>query len=267
MKKIGIIGKDGFIGQALFNFLSEIDSYEVIGTTIDTLDITDSDSVANFLKNEHCDVIILLAGSKDVKKLEANPDFGYKINVKPVNDFVKNITTERFLYMSSDYVFDGNKGNYEISDMVCPDTIYGKNKAAAENIIQKSGINYGIIRTAGVLGAKSVFLSWLTDSLKTEKSVEMFANSYFTPTCLTFLCEAIEKIINDSSNGIYHAVQEKKLNRYELGCMVKSILGSNCKILPTETNFKDRSLKQCNFVKNISNRSFEEYLRDELCIK
>ena len=267
MKKIGVIGKDGFIGEVLFSFLSGTGSYNVIGTTIDTLDITNTESVANFVKNEKCDVIILLAGSKNVKELETNPDFGYRINVKPVEDFVKNITNERFLYMSSDYIFNGLRGKYNVSDKVCPNTVYGKNKAEAEKIIQKSGINYGIVRTAGVLGNKSVFLSWLVNALKTEKQVKMYENSYFTPTCVSFLCQAIEKIINDNENKIYHAVQEKRLSRYELACTVKKLLNTGCEIFPEETEFADRSLIQCDFIKGIKTKSFEEYLKDELCTK
>ena len=55
MKKIVVIGKDGFIGEALFNFLSEINSYEVTGTTIDTLNITNSKEIKNFVKRKNCD--------------------------------------------------------------------------------------------------------------------------------------------------------------------------------------------------------------------
>lgn len=270
MKKIGIVGKDSFIGKVLFDFLAKSGKYYVTGTTIDTLDITNSDAIAGFVKNERCDAIILLAGSKNVKELEANPDFGYKINVKPVEDFVRNITKERFIYFSSDYVFGGKggkKGNYSIFDEVCPNTVYGKNKASTEEIIQKSGINYSIVRTAAVLGKESVFLSWLVKTLGNENFVEMFEDSYFTPTCVTFLCEAVEKIIEHDKNQIYHAVQEKRLSRYELSCMVKSILKSNCRIIPVKNKFEDRSLIQCDFVKGITTKTFEKYLRDELCIK
>lgn len=267
MKKIGIIGKDSFIGANLFEFLSETNKYNVVGTTFDTLDITDSKAIKDFIQKENCDVIILFAGSKNVKELEKNPDFGYKINVEPVKNFVKNLTNERFVYMSSDYVFDGNSGKYSIADKVCPNTVYGRNKVEAETFIQKSEINYGIVRTAAVLGEKSVFLSWLLDTLKKEKQIEMFENSFFSPTCVTFLCEALERIINDNENRIYHAVQEKRLSRYDLACLVKKIINSDCEVVPVQTKFADRSLLQCEFVSNISNRIFEDYLKDILCIR
>ena len=265
LKKIGIIGKDSFIGANLFDFLVKTSKYNVVGTTINTLDITSSDDIKNFVKTENCDVIILLAGSKNVKELESDLDYAYKINVEPVKNFVENITNERFVYMSSDYVYNGNKGMYDTSDAVCPDTVYGKNKVQAENIIRENCKNYGIVRTAGVLGNKSVFLNWLINTFKTEKQVEMFDNSYFTPTCVTFLCEAIEQIINDNENKIYHAVQEKRLSRYELACIVKNMIKSECEIIPVKTSCVDRSLEQCDFIKRVSKKTFEDYLKDILC--
>ena len=267
MKKIGIIGKDSFIGSNLFEILSKTKKYNVVGTTLEALDITDKEAIKNFVDSEKCDAIILLAGSKNVKELETNPGFGYRINVEPVKNFVENITNERFIYMSSDYVFDGRTGQYKITDIVCPNTIYGKNKVEAEIIIQNSGKNYGIVRTAGVLGEKSVFLSWLLDTLNNEKQVEMFENSYFTPTCVNFLCEALEQIINDNENKIYHAVQEKRLSRYDLACLIKKLINSDCEVVPVQTEFVDRSLEQCEFIKKVSNRKFEDYLKDILCTK
>lgn len=266
-KKIAIIGKDSFIGAHLFKFLEKFSYYKVVGTTLETLDITNPDAIKTFILTEKCDVIILLAGSKNIKELESNKEYAYNINVKPVETFVKNITKERFIYFSSDYVFDGQKGMYKTSDKTCPNTIYGENKVQAEELIQKSDINYAIVRTAAVLGEKSIFLSWLIETLTKEKSVEMFEDSYFTPTCINFLSEIIDKIINDNSNKIYHVIQEKKLSRYELAHKVKQIINSQCEIIPIKKSFVDHSLIQCDFVKNANLKSFDEYLKEELCIK
>lgn len=265
-KKIGIIGEDSFIGKHLYNFLSENSDYELIGTNRKSLDITDKAAIGNFLKSEKCDVIILLAGSKNVKELEQNPDLGYELNVEPVKNFVKYITSEKLIYMSSDYVFDGERGDYTITDKVSPNTVYGKNKVEAETIIQNGGINYSIIRTAAVLGKNSVFLDWLLNTLKNEKTVEMFENSYFTPTCINFLTEAVNEIINDDGNKIYHAVQEKRLSRYELALAVQKLIGTNCEIIPVMCNQTDRSLIQDNLTRNLTSKTFEEYLKEQLCV-
>lgn len=266
LKKIGIVGKDSFIGSNLYNFLLKSSNCSVIGTDIKSLDITDEAAISNFINKEKCDVIILLAGSKNVKELEKNSDLGHKLNVEPVKNFTKHITSEKFIYMSSDYVFNGATGNYVVSDRVNPDTVYGKNKAEAELIIQNSDVDYAIIRTAAVLGRNSVFLSWLSDNLKNEKNVEMFANSYFTPTCINFLVEAINEMINDNGNKIYHAVQEKRLNRYELALLVQKIIGTNCEIIPIECNYTDRALIQDDLTRNLTAKIFEEYLKELLCV-
>lgn len=271
--KIAIIGKDSFLGKHLFRFFSEKDEFEVLGTSFKDLDITKEDQIHNFLEKNKPDSVILLAGSKDVKALEQDEDFAQRINVLPPKYFVQGIKKlnlkTTFFFMSSDYVFDGAIGNYKDTDITCPTTVYGKNKETVENYLKQSGINYKIIRTAAVLGEGSVFLSWLLDELKNDTDVEMFSNSYFSPTCISFLCEAFEKIITKNPpENILHVTHGQRLSRYELAKLVQSIIRtSKCEILPFETKEKDLSLIPSDFILAQNFASFEEYLqKDTNCL-
>ena len=265
MIKVSIIGKDSFIGRHLFDYLKNKNDITLSGTNKNELDITLKSNIETYVKGNSPDVIILFAGSKDVKKLEEDISFADKINVQPVKDFVDAIKkyspATKFLYVSSDYVFDGKKGNYKESDTPCPNTVYGKNKIEVEDILKNSKIDYQIIRTAAVLGSGSVFLEWLLGELSNKNKVEMFENSFFSPTPVDFLCEIFYEIIkNPPKEKIIHAVGEKRLSRFELGKIIKNLIKSRAEIVPIEANFKDLSLSQSDFIKKNQTKSFEEYL-------
>lgn len=270
MTKIAIIGKDSFIGSHFFDFLSNKNEFELVATNSKILDITIKSQINDFIYKNKPENVILFAGCKDVKKLEQNKDWAHKINVEPVINFIEAIKeyspTTHFFYMSSDYVFDGKKGKYTTKDKTCPTTVYGQNKIDVEDLLKNSGINYTVIRTAAVMGKNSVFFEWLLSQLRTQQSVEMFSQSYFTPTCVGFLCNAMYEIIKQHKfiKGFIHVVQEQRLSRYEFALIIKKLINSPCEIIPFENKFKDLSLVQSDFVKNLNLVDFELSLKEEL---
>ena len=93
----------------------------------------------------------------------------------------------------------------------------------------------------------------------------MYANSYFSPTCISFLAETIRDIIWANLNKItLNVVQEKRLSRYDLALIFKKLLNSSSEIKEIQTEFKDLSLIQSDFVKNLNKQSLEEFLKREI---
>jgi dTDP-4-dehydrorhamnose reductase len=66
------------------------------------------------------------------------------------------------------------------------------------------------------------------------------------------------------SHGLVHVVQEKRLSRYELAVIIKKLIKSDCEIIAEDCAFKDLSLVQSDFVKDLNLESFEECLKEEL---
>ncbi len=261
--KIVIIGKNGYIGSYLYRYLSAF--FEVEGYGRSDLDITKEQEVERFFSDHKYDIIILAAASKDIKTLEADEKFAYDINVKPVELFLKYAGDEKLLFFSSDYVFDGKSGNYGDDCPTCPVSVYGKTKVMAEELLKKSSKNYIILRTAAVLGKGSVFFDWLVESLRHGTKLEMFDNSFFSPTCISYLCEAVKKIIEQNcSKKILHLVQEKRLSRYELALFVQRYLNTKCEIVPSASSFKDLSLVRSDWLEGQGFDDFDTYLRKEI---
>ncbi len=287
MKRVALIGVDGFIGSYLYNYLiKSIDSeFLVFGTYYNYkvfkncfyLDITSFQSIKNYLELEKPDYILLIAGIKDVKLCEKNYSLAFCLNTKPVKYFIKSLNdlslNTKFIFFSSDYVFDGLSGNYKDTDQQSPCTNYGKTKYLAEEILLNSNIDFKIIRTSAVMGKGGPYFEWLLKNLKNGESFEAYSNVFFTPTPINFLSEMILDIIKNYSqinNKVLHIVGERKMSRLEFALTLKKITLSNSKITPKELDFnnslfqKDLSLMQSEYIKYKQTKSFDIYIKNLL---
>ncbi len=282
--RVAIIGASGFIGGHLYDYFKK-QNIDVIGTFFKHqkkdeyvyLDATDKKLVEKFLIEGEFDFIILTSGNKNVKECENNYELAYQLNVKLVENIISalcKITKSRLLVFSSDYVFNGDVGNYRDTDIPKPKTNYGKTKLIAENLLLNSPIYYKIIRTSAVMSKGGVFFDWLIKSLSFEKELKLFSNVYFTPTPISFLCGNISLLVREYANlnsKIFHIVGEKKLSRFDFGKMCKKYIKSSPTFLINEKYNSndylfqyDLSMFQSDFVKKYQTKNFKQYIKCEI---
>jgi len=291
MGKILIIGASGFIGGRLYTYLKNVDQkLEVMGTYYSNkrfpeliyLDVTDYLSLKSLIINNKFDFIFLLSGIKDLKSCESDYNKTYILNYMPIEYIIDIIESNKLhtklIFMSSDYVFDGLKGNYTDDDIPNPNTNYGRTKFLAEQSLLKSKISYKIVRSSAVVGKGGTFFDWIIEQFNSCQ-VELFSNVYFTPTPVTFLCEVLYRLIIDFDTidkSILHIVGEKKMSRYDFGVMVyefyksKLNMKTNVNLVPKELQLentlfrRDLSMIQSTFVRRYQNRKFEDYIKEEI---
>ncbi|MCL1814837.1 MAG: sugar nucleotide-binding protein [Treponema sp.] len=280
--KVNIIGVEGFIGSYLYKDLQA--SCIINGTYFNHktetanlyLDITKHDILQDVLSQFDDSIVILLSASKDVKKCEESYEFAYQINTQPVQSIIEIIEKNRldikFIFFSSDYVFEGTTGYYSVDSSLNPKTNYGRTKAAAEGLLKSSKIDFRIVRTSAVMGYGSPFFTWLTNAIKEGEDIELFDNVFFTPTPINFLSEIIMNVIADYNDSplsvpsILHIVGECRLSRFEFAQSIASILQKNGHLLPIEKNLSidtfqhDLSMEQSIYVKKLQKKCFHEYL-------
>lgn len=120
----------------------------------------------------------------------------------------------KLIYISSDAVFDGIKGNYKEGDKTNPITDYGRAKLAAETVIRKSLENFIIIRTSYIYGEGAT--GWdkrtaqLLNLVRQGKVVYRFENMYRSPIQVADLAKAIWRLIEKDFNGIVHVAGKRK---------------------------------------------------------
>jgi dTDP-4-dehydrorhamnose reductase len=263
MNKILVVGASGLVGTALMhdmrNMQSRVCQYDYVGTYHSHpihrgvfLDITDYGQLRSIITSETPDTIIWLAGSKDHQQLQKTPEIARILNQKPVEALVEilenNITSTKLIYVSTDYVFDGTRGGYKEYDQRAPDTVYGRSKMLAEDIISSSKLDYCILRTSAIMYKAGGFLGWLIKQLEQKEEISLFHNTVFTPTPAVLFSRAILRVIkNDQWREVLH-IAGPATSRYELGKRVAEILGYQDELIrPIIVDF-DRST----FHKNLS---------------
>jgi dTDP-4-dehydrorhamnose reductase len=123
-------------------------------------------------------------------------------------------------YISTDYVFDGLKGDYKETDETNPINFYGHSKLLAEKSITKINQDYLIARTSVIYGDKPAsgkinFALWLIDCLNRRREVKIVTEQFASPTLNTNLAEMILEACEKKLNGIYHMAGASKASRYE----------------------------------------------------
>ena len=263
MKKILIIGASGFIGHHLYEYLIYKSKIELIGTyktrkkkSFVFLDCNDRNNFLKSLEFFKPDIIIWSAGEKNLNITENDPSFNSDKEVLPIKTILNyqkkvNISKPYFIFLSSDYVFSGEKGNYKSTDLPDPKTKYGFSKYYSEHEIIQNSNNYCIIRLGGVLGMGGLFFNWIYNEIRNHKIIELHPY-YFSPTPINTLCEAILFCIKKQMKGVFHLSGNVRLSKFQFGEQLKKCFKNNKAKL-----IEKKSLKSSNIIDRSLERSLE----------
>lgn len=242
-----ITGAAGKIGSRLSNYLIE-KNHSVISVDIvyrngiNCVDLANKAAVFKLVKNYSPDLIIHLAAIKNLNFCEHNEKEARVINYG-ITEILTQICSElkiRMIYFSSDYVFGKYDHSWIESDVPCPTTKYGIDKAASEHLIQKELTDFAIIRTAQLYGFPGDFISLACESIITHGKFEAYSNLVNCPTWIEDLFSMIIKIINKRLKGIFHCVGPEALSRFHFSIgIAKSFAFSTSCIHPIEIDFSE----------------------------
>lgn len=238
MKKILITGASGQLGASL-----QLNNYNIIRTDIilqddqehfKVLDITNEEQVNALLEKEKPDVIIHLAAMTNVDGCELNPNQAQLINVLGTENLLNHFTG-KFIFVSSDYVFDGEDGPYTEDDDVNPINVYGKTKLEGEASVRKLSNDWVILRTNVVwnIGGnfKASFADWVVDELQSNRHIRIVADQWNNPAWTVDLGNVIETLIQHDANGLYHHGSSRIINRYVFACMIANVYELNSSLI------------------------------------
>jgi dTDP-4-dehydrorhamnose reductase len=132
-KKIFITGGSGRMGSALIPLLNSA-GWIIEAPSSSRVNILEIDALTQFLESFRPKVVLHLAAYTDVAKAEQDKDLCWKINVQGTRNVARatNHTSARMVHVSSDYVFDGEQGNYLETDTPNPSNYYSLSKVVAE---------------------------------------------------------------------------------------------------------------------------------------
>jgi len=191
-------------------------------------DLTDVDSIINAMNEVKPDVVIHSAALTDVDRCEVEKELAYKVNAegtKTVAELARKLNSF-MVYISTDYVFDGERGMYKEDDETNPVNYYGYTKLLGEKHCQ----GFCIARTCVIYGAKPAsgkvnFALWLIDKLKNGENVKIITDQYITPTLNTNLAKMLLEIAERRIGGIFHLAGATRVSRYEFAREIAKVFG------------------------------------------
>jgi dTDP-4-dehydrorhamnose reductase len=240
-----ITGVHGLVGQYLLQ-LPELSTYNIVATgrgecrinellqsniVYAPMDITDEKRVNELMDFYKPTIVIHLAAAAQPDWCEQNQEACWNINVIATEILVK--ATEKvngfFIYVSTDFVFDGEGGPYTETDQPNPVNYYGKSKLAGEEVVQKISHSWAIVRTVLVYGntidgTRSNIITWVKNALDKHQPIKVVGDQIRTPTYAGDLAEGILLVAKQRAIGIWHISGKDTVSPYEVAVKVADYL-------------------------------------------
>ncbi len=246
MTKILLTGTNGLVGQYLLKALKGGD-YIVLATgkgplrvpelifpgmNYRELDITDGLAVAATVSEFQPDLIIHAAAMTQADQCELNKVHCWNSNVTATRFLLEAAkkTTAFFIYLSTDFVFNGETGPYHEQDATGPVNYYGSSKLAAEKAVMESAPQYAIIRTVLVYGqtadgTRSNIITWVKKELEKGNKIRVVDDQVRTPTYAADLAEGILQVAQKRAAGVWHISGGETFTPYQMALAVAEELG------------------------------------------
>lgn len=241
---VGIAGASGLIGWNLYKFL-EKRKVDIIATYFSTkkeglinFDIGNN----NFSLFDKCDQVVILNGITNIDNCFLKKDEACKVNVEKTIKLIKYISDRHIkpIFISSDQVFNGKKGNYTEEDIPAPINYYGKFKLQVEKFMRNSLCNYLILRLSKTYSRNledgSIFTE-IFSRLKNGEKVKASYNQVFNPTDVEIVCDGIYKGTEMNLKGVYHLADERIMSRYDFALLIANEYGFDISLVePVDLN-------------------------------
>jgi len=234
--KFLVTGSTGLVGQQVVKYLSKSnqvfscynESKPEYGDSV-KMDLKNYEMISSVLTEIKPDVVIHLGAMTGVDLCEKEKTSASEINTKATEIIAKECSklNSFLVYVSTDYVFDGNFGMYKEDDVANPLGFYGKSKLEGEKAVQNFSTNWCIARTSTPFGlhpTKKSFPMWVIENLQKQKQIDVLIDQFTSPTYIPNLSRMLIEISERRITGIIHAAGASKISRYQMASMVSDKL-------------------------------------------
>lgn len=247
-------GLSGLVGSRIVELLSPEFFFENL--SLETgVDITQKDVVAKRIKASDAPWVFHFAAKTDVDGAEHERTLGEKSPTWMVNvtatEHIADIcrtTKKKLLYISTDYVFDGTKDEYNEEDVPNPQGWYALTKYEGEKCATKLGDQALIIRIANPYKRKTTgkadFVHKIIDRLRANGQLYAPTDQLIIPTFIDDIARALAVLVDNNTFGLYHVVGSLALSPFDILRKIAVSFGFDERlILPTtfEQYFQGRA--------------------------
>ncbi len=234
--KVFISGASGLLGSNCLRYFRK-EQWEVRGSHFSYP--TDETVYFNTLEPGHPenfdvsayqpDVIIHCGALTHVDYCEAHPEESYQKTVQSTQNLIAlaRQCNAAFVFISTDYVFDGHNGPYQEDAVLNPLSVYGRHKLEAEQLALREIENTLVLRITNVYGDElrgKNFVARIVDQCRKGErlTLKLPYDQFASPTNAWDIARALFLLLGDGKKGIYHIGGSDYMNRVELALRVMS---------------------------------------------
>lgn len=247
---IAVIGSNGQLGSDVVRVFA-LRGDEVCSLTHADIEVSSLESVADCLRSREPEVVINTAAMHHVENCEQEPSKAYAINAVGARNLavVTRDLGAVLVHVSTDYVFDGKKGEpYVEDDIPLPLNVYGNSKLAGEYFVRTLNPKHFVVRTSALYGKHPCrakggqnFVDLMLRLARERGRVRVVDSEVVSPTPTADLASQIAALSRCSAYGLYHATAEGSCSWYEFAREIFSVAEMDVKLeVASSTEFPSK---------------------------
>jgi len=258
--RILVMGHRGMLGSDLMEVLGR--DHEVGGVDVGEFDITSAADCARVVTAFRPEAVVNAAAYTDVDGCETNRDACFAVNADGVRNMAEACRQAgaKAVHYSTDYVFDGTKGEPYLEDDPCrPINAYGESKRRGEEALVETLEDHLLIRTAWLYGRQGKnFVKAILAKAKDEGTLRVVDDQVGSPTFTLDLAQATKLLIELGCRGTYHVTNRGVCSWYDFARRIlEAAQVTGVTVVPIKSRELDRKAARPAY-SVLSNRKFME---------
>jgi dTDP-4-dehydrorhamnose reductase len=236
--RVAVTGSSGQLGTEFLRIAGNHPRFHFTFLTREVFPLDQNDKMISWLKENPVDIFIHCAAYTAVDKAESEKEKAFQLNgsAPGLIASVLSDTATKLIYISSDYVFDGNSAIPLTEEAETnPVNIYGASKLEGERLVLQNNPLTQVIRTSWVYSTHgNNFVKTMIRLMKERNSINVVDDQIGSPTYAGDLAAAIMQMLetNRFIPGIYHYSNEGETNWFSFAEEIKNRTGSGCLVIP-----------------------------------
>ena len=233
---VAVVGASGLLGAYLYSSFAE--TGPTIGTGFDhgggelaTLDIRDEDAARALLAEHEPRTVVCAAAVSNVERCETDPEGSSEINVDGTLALARAAAGvgATFVFLSSEYVFDGLEGPYDETARTRPLNEYGRQKQQVERLLPAvTACDFVIALVSCLYGHERTgknFVHQLWSAISEGREFRAPSDQIGTPTAVANAAEVIRELVLRDARGVYHVAGPEPMLRSQFALLAARELG------------------------------------------